>query len=106
MRLFILIKRDPRESREEFEDWWSSHHAELAKDMPGLKRYVLHKVLGGFEKETDWDGIAELEYESEAAARASFASEIGYRTLVEDTKGRRGARLMLSTEHLRVVRES
>jgi len=104
MRLFILIKRDPRETREEFETWWKSHHAELAKDMPGLKRYVLHQILGGFEKETDWDGIAELEFDSVEAARAAFGSEPGVRTL-EDTKGRRGARLMLSTEHLRVVRE-
>ena len=105
MRLFILIKRDPRETAEEFLRWWSDHHANLAKEMPGLKRYVLHEVKGGFEKDTDWDGLAELEFASIEAARAAFKSEAGLR-LLDDAKHKRGARLMLSTEYLRVVRES
>ena len=106
MRLFILIRRDPKETQQEFLTWWSDHHAELAKVMPGLKRYVLHEVKGGFEKPVDWDGIAEMEFESSDAARAAFLqSEAGMRTL-EDAKGKRGARLMLVTDLLRVVREA
>ena len=103
LRLFIVIRRDPGETHADFLEWWSDHHAEIAKDMPGLRRYVLHDVREGFEKDLQWDGLAELEFESVDAARAAFASDAGRRSL-EDTKGRGGARLMLSTDILRVVR--
>lgn len=104
MRLFILIRRDPGDSEQEFLDWWSHRHAELAKVMPGLGRYVLHEVTGGFEKDVDWHGLAELEFDSPEAAEAAFASPEG-RLLLEDAVTKRGARLMLSTRTLRVVRE-
>jgi uncharacterized protein (TIGR02118 family) len=104
MRLFILIRRDPAETHEQFMAWWSERHAELARRMPGLRRYVLHEVLGGFERDVDWDGIAELEFDSEDAARAAFSSPEGRETL-QDTKGRGGARLILSTDMLRLVKE-
>jgi uncharacterized protein (TIGR02118 family) len=105
MRLFILIRRDPSESHREFLDWWSGTHAELARHMPGLRRYVLHDVVKGFEKDVEWDGLAELEFDSEDSARAAFGSEAGAETM-KDAMTKRGARLMLTTDTLRVVREA
>jgi len=105
MRLFILIRRDPDETHEAFMTWWSERHAELAREMPGLGRYVLHEVVEGFERELDWDGIAEMEFDSADAARAAFASPEG-RATVADTAGRGGARLIMSTDILRVIREA
>jgi uncharacterized protein (TIGR02118 family) len=104
MRLFILIRRDPGDSQREFLDWWSERHAELAKVLPGLGRYVLHQVVGGFEGDVDWHGVAEMEFDSLEAAKAAFASPAG-RELLDDGATKRGARLMLNTEILRVVRE-
>lgn len=104
MRLFILIRRDPGDTQSEFLDWWSHRHAELARVMPGLGRYVLHEVTGGFEKDLDWHGLAELEFDSPEAAAAAFASPEG-ELLLQDAGTKRGARLMLNTETLRVVRE-
>lgn len=105
MRLFILIRRDPSETHEEFMQWWAGDHADLAVAMPGLGRYVLHEVTGGFEHGVEWDGLAELEFESADAAKAAFAAPEGLETLAH-ASGRRGARLMLLTETLRVARES
>lgn len=102
IRLFILIRRDPRETHQEFMHWWSNRHAKLAAQMPGLRRYVLHEVTSGFEKDLEWDGLAELHFDSVEASRAAFKSEEGRRTL-EDAKGRGGARLMLLTRHLDVL---
>ena len=104
MRLFILIRRDPDETHDQFMGWWSDRHAELAQAMPGLRRYVLHEVTGGFERDVDWDGIAEMEFSSADDARAAFSSPEGQATFA-DTVGRRGARLMMNTDVLRVVRE-
>jgi len=101
IRLFILIRRDPKETHEEFLQWWSNRHAKLAARMPGLRRYVLHEVTSGFEKDLDWDGLAELHFDSVEASKAAFRSAEGLLTL-EDAKGRGGARVMLLTRHLSV----
>lgn len=101
IRLFILIRRDPEETHEEFLHWWSDRHAKLAAKMPALRRYVLHEVTTGFEKTLDWDGLAELHFDTVEASKAAFKSEEGRLTL-EDAKGRGGARVMLLTRHLSV----
>lgn len=104
MRLFINIVRDPRWTQEEFLDWWSNQHAELAKLLPGIGRYVLHEVTGGFEKDVPYHGLAELEFESLEAARSAFASPEG-KALLDDAVGVRGSRMIMVTEQYRVVRE-
>lgn len=103
MTIYILVRRDPREEPTEFEQWWRTQHATLAARMPGLRRYVLHRA-SGFEKPVDWDGVAELCFDSEAAARAAFASEEGRAVMRDAAAGDRGgARLMLLTSPLDVV---
>jgi uncharacterized protein (TIGR02118 family) len=104
MKLFILIRREPDETHADFMRWWSDTHAPLAQQMPGLLSYILHEVTHGFERDVDWDGIAELEFASDEDATRAFASPEG-KAVIEDAAGRRGARLMLSTRVLRVVIE-
>lgn len=107
MKLFILIRRDPDETHDEFMDWWAGDHAELASKMPGLGYYALHEVVGGMGREPEWDGIAELTFESSEAARAAFASPEGRATVEHaNAGGRGGARRMMETSLLRVVRDA
>ena len=102
MKLFILIRREPAETHDEFMHWWSDTHAKLSQSMPGLLSYVLLEVTRGFDRETEWDGVAELEFSSEEDATRAFESPEGA-AVMADAVGRRGARLMLSTRVLRVV---
>jgi uncharacterized protein (TIGR02118 family) len=104
MKLFILIRRDPAETHEEFMHWWSYRHAPLASKLPGLLSYILHEVTHGFERDVEWDGVAELEFGSVEDATTAFESPEGI-ALMADAAGRRGARVMLSTQVLRVVVE-
>jgi len=107
MKLFILIRRDPDESHDQFMDWWAGDHAELASKMPGLGYYALHEVTGGMGREAEWDGIAELTFESTDAAIAAFDSAEGRATIAHaNADGRGGARRMMETNLLRVVRDA
>lgn len=105
MTVYILVRRDPREKPEEFEHWWRTRHAPLAARMPGLTRYALHRATG-FEKQVDWDGVAELQFDSEETARAAFGSDEGRAVMLDAAAdGRGGARLMLLTSPIEVVIE-
>ncbi|WP_313404946.1 EthD family reductase [Aeromicrobium sp.] len=107
MKLFILIRRDPAETHDEFMDWWAGDHAELASRMPGLGYYALHEIVGSMGRVPEWDGIAELTFESSDAARAAFDSPEGRATLDHATAGdRKGARRMMETTLMRVVRDA
>ena len=49
-RLAILYRR-PDLTREEFQTYWKNTHAPLARDIPGLRRYVQHHVIGAAARE-------------------------------------------------------
>ena len=40
----ILLARAEGATRQEFRDWWLGPHAELARDLPGLRRLVFNLV--------------------------------------------------------------
>jgi uncharacterized protein (TIGR02118 family) len=69
-------KRRPGMSREEFGRYWTTTHAEKAKRVPGIARYVINLApdLSGSGREQAYDGFAEVWFESEEAMRASARS--------------------------------
>jgi uncharacterized protein (TIGR02118 family) len=70
-------KRRAGMSREDFAAYWLGPHAEKAKRVPGIKRYVINLApdLSGSGREMAYDGFAEVWFESEEAMRASGRSE-------------------------------
>lgn len=80
-RLAILYRR-PDLTREEFQAYWKDTHAPLARDIPGLRRYVQHHVVGVAARDDvpvtgeELDGLAELWFDSVAAASEAMATEI------------------------------
>jgi uncharacterized protein (TIGR02118 family) len=60
-------------SREEFSRYWLTVHAEKAKKVPGIARYVINLApdLSGSGRELPYDGFAEVWFESEVAMRRS-----------------------------------
>ena len=79
-----LVKRPPTMTVEELHKWWLGPHAELAKGLPGLKKYVISLAIEGPEKAIQgiqYDGIAEMWFDSmddirKAQASSAFA-ELG-----------------------------
>ena len=75
-KLIFGAKRRPGMSREDFARYWTTTHAEKAKRVPGIKRYVINLApdLSGSGREQAYDGFAEVWFESEAAMRESARS--------------------------------
>lgn len=76
IKLVYCLRRKEGMSREEFQKYWLETHAELGKNIPGVKRYVQVHTLGGelaqmlaeghpSGKAEAFDGVAELWFEEE-----------------------------------------
>ncbi len=89
VKFTFCMRRKPGMSRAEFQKYWSTHHAELAKSFSkvlNIRRYVqLHTMdhpLNDVVRKTrgteePYDGIAETWYDSIASLEAGFASPEG-----------------------------
>jgi uncharacterized protein (TIGR02118 family) len=103
IKLTYCLHRKPEMSREEFQAYWRGTHAPLVKAAQqalGIRRYIQqHTVdspIGAANNEgrgipygdgEDYDGVAELWFDSEEAVAAAVASEEGQkhaRILFED----------------------
>ncbi len=79
-RLAILYRR-PGISRDEFQTYWKETHAPLARDIPGLRRYVQHHVVDMAARDDvpatgdEPDGLAELWFDTVEAAHEAMATE-------------------------------
>ena len=75
-KMIFGAKRKPGMSREEFGRYWTTVHAEKAKKVPGIARYVINLApdLSGSGREMAYDGFAETWFDSDEAMRASARS--------------------------------
>ena len=95
IKLVFCLRRLPSLSREEFQRYWSEQHAPLVRDRAevlGIRRYVqvhslpaevqgpLRSSRGGPE---EYDGVAELWYDSLAAVGAAVSTDDGRRAAAE-----------------------
>ncbi|WP_458189002.1 EthD family reductase [Haladaptatus sp. NG-WS-4] len=81
MKMVDLLVRKDGTSHQEFEDYWLNEHSELAKDLPGLRKYVT-SVSKDPEK-AGYDGVLELYFDSTADMKAAFDSEQGERVMAD-----------------------
>lgn len=64
-----------------FDRYYREVHLPLAKKIPGLKRYTIHKVLGSpQEGEPPYYCITEVYWDNLGTARKALASEDGQRS--------------------------
>jgi len=70
----LLVKRDDY-THEEFVERWRGEHAEMARDLPGLQRYVT--AVPNDPERSSHDGVVELYFEDMDALADAFDSEVG-----------------------------
>jgi uncharacterized protein (TIGR02118 family) len=80
-KAIILLTRRDDMSHQEFADWWLGPHADLARDLPGLRRLVQNLVSND---ETGIDGVTELWFDTRSDFEAAYASDHG-RRVAEDS---------------------
>lgn len=76
-KMISFIRRKPGMSVEDFQLYWRTHHGELARKVPGVRRYVQCHVRpsayrGG--RQPVYDGVAETWSENADAMRAAAGS--------------------------------
>ncbi|AFZ72475.1 EthD family reductase [Natronobacterium gregoryi] len=75
LKLVELLVRKDEYSHEEFVERWQADHAEIARELPGLKRYSTS--VPADPEAVEYDGVLELVFEDEDALNEAFASEDG-----------------------------
>jgi uncharacterized protein (TIGR02118 family) len=100
IKLVFCLRRRPEMTREEFQEYWYQKHAPLVKshaETLGIRRYVQvhslpHEVSAGIQASRggpeEYDGVAELWYDSLEALRAarSDTTAAAGRELLEDER--------------------
>jgi len=81
-----LLRRKDGMSREEFFAHWTGPHAEIVRQLPGVRGLRFGKVQSWAPEEAAWDGVGEVWFDSVEAARKAFATEPFLSMLVEDRK--------------------
>jgi uncharacterized protein (TIGR02118 family) len=88
VKTMALLGRKPGMSFDQFCAYWRDVHAPLASKVPGVTRYIQrHIVPDGANGEPDnafgIDGIVILEYASQEAMEAGWATEAGQAALAD-----------------------
>jgi uncharacterized protein (TIGR02118 family) len=75
-KMIFGAKRKPAMPMDKFQAYWLGPHADKARQVPGIKRYVINLLadLGGSGRELPYDGIAETWFENEEDMRLSGRS--------------------------------
>lgn len=79
-----LVRRKPEMTREAFLAHWMGTHADIVRQLPGLRGLRFGVVQRWTPEEAAWDGVGELWFDSVEAADAAFATEPHRSRLIED----------------------
>ena len=73
-KAMILLKRKEEYSQREFRNWWLGEHAQLAIQLPGLKKLCFNPAE---DEAALYDGVAELWFETERDFYRSLSIRTG-----------------------------
>ena len=79
-----LVRRKEGMGREEFLAHWMGPHAEIVRQLPGVRGLRFGVVTQWSPEEAFWDGVGEVWFDSIEAANAAFAAEPHRSLLVAD----------------------
>jgi uncharacterized protein (TIGR02118 family) len=81
-----LVRRREGLSREEFLAHWMGPHADIVRQLPGVRGLRFGVVQAWSPPEAAWDGVGEVWFDSIESAEAAFAAEPFLGMLVEDRR--------------------
>jgi uncharacterized protein (TIGR02118 family) len=99
--LILLASRPPDWTHERFIGWWRGEHAELTRQLPGLRAWRHTDLDAALESRSEgWDGVSVLSFDTpedlhKALDSPQWAAAVAQ---VGDMRGRRIA--VLGTEKL------
>lgn len=76
IKLMFLMKRKKEMSLEEFKKWLVNEHADFARALPGVKKYIVNPLVEE-NSGAPYDAVTELYFESETAMTDAFTTEVG-----------------------------
>lgn len=79
VKLVGLIQKRPDLSTEAFHAHWLGVHAEIARTLPGLRRYTVNFIDRAQHPDSAYDGFSELWFDSREVPDAAFAGPEGAR---------------------------
>lgn len=91
-----LIKRPEGMDFEVFKTWWLSEHALKVKRWPGLVKYTINLCT---TPDQDFDGMAEVWFETRAEMDAIFSRPEGQRARQSATSTASQIAILLTEEH-------
>ena len=75
LKVVSLMRRADGMSKQEFITWITEEHVAFARELPGLRKFVVNATEA--DADTPWDSVNELYFDDEDARVAAFASEQG-----------------------------
>jgi uncharacterized protein (TIGR02118 family) len=76
-KMVVLLKKKDGLMDAEFAKYWLEKHAPLAKQMPGLRKYVVNVVKPPPNREPDYNGLVELWFDDVESMKKAFNSPQG-----------------------------
>jgi uncharacterized protein (TIGR02118 family) len=86
-----LVRRKEGMSREDFLAHWMGPHADIVRQLPGLRGLRFGVVERWSPEDAAWDGVGELWFNDIPTAEAAFKAEPHISRLIEDRKKFLGA---------------
>ena len=78
LKFMVVVYRRPDLTPEQFRRHFEQIHGPLARNLPGLKKYVQNYVGADSSRESPgWDAIVELYFDNRGAMEAAWASPQG-----------------------------
>ena len=103
VKMVRLLKRPDTMTLDEMEQWWLGPHADVAKRLPGLRKYVVSLVVGSPDPgEPKYDGMAEMWFDSIEDADKAQKSDV-MKEAIRDSVGTKFTVVRLTTEEHFIV---
>ena len=78
LKFMVVLYRKADLTRQQFRTHLEEIHAPLARNLPGLKRYVQNHVCPDPKREhPGWDAVVELYFDNRDTMEAAWASQQG-----------------------------
>jgi len=96
-KAMIMLTRRLDMTHEEFVQWWTTEHAPLARQLPGVRRIVFNVIEQ--TEDSPCDGVAELWFDTREDFTAAYETDLGQSVAADSLAHVAGRVRLLAAEH-------